>query len=291
MQKYYHDKYVLEENLFQANTEYGQKCALPIAIEIRHLTKRFPRVKRYRELFMHPFRRHEVTVLRDMNIQIKEGEIFCLLGPNGAGKTTLLKILCGLIIPSEGTAFINGINTTLENQKIKKEIGFVLNEERSFYWRLTGRQNLRFFATLNNMSNIDSQRRIDAVLEITDLNDVANEMFKNYSSGMKQRLAIARALLTDPKIIIMDEPTRSLDPLSIVTLKDFLIKRLNKKERKTLLIATHDVKLVEGLEDCTVGIINKGRLLFKDSITNIKNGLYKKASLDEIFPEIIRGKG
>lgn len=91
MRKYNHDKYVLEENLFQANTEYGQKCALPIAIEIRHLTKRFPRVKQYRELLMHPFRRHEVTVLRDMNIQIKAGEIFYLWDPMARGRLYLTK--------------------------------------------------------------------------------------------------------------------------------------------------------------------------------------------------------
>lgn len=261
---------------------------LSIAIETQHLTKRFPKTKRYRELLLHPFRRDEVTVIRDMNLQIKAGDIFCLLGPNGAGKTTLLKILCGLIIPSEGAAFINDKNTTSEKQKIRKEIGFVLNEERSFYWRLTGRQNLKFFATLNNMSNIDSQRRIDAVIETTGLKDVVNEIFKNYSSGMKQRLAIARALLTEPEIIIMDEPTRSLDPLSIAMLKDLVVKRLNKRECKTLLIATHDVKFVEGIDDCTIGIINKGRLIFKDSITNIKNGLYEKTSLDEMFSVIIQ---
>lgn len=260
---------------------------MAFTIEALHITKRFPRIKRYRDMIKHPFRREETTVIRDLSLQIKGGEIFCLLGPNGAGKTTLLKILCGLIIPTEGAAFINGNDSTLERQKTRKEVGFVINEERSFYWRLTGRQNLRFFAILNNMAGKDTQKRIDEIFELTGLKDVSNEIFKNYSSGMKQRLAIARALLTDPKIIIMDEPTRSLDPLSIVAFRDFMVEILNKKEGKTLLIATHDVNFAEGIDDCTIGIIYKGELLVKESIVNIKNRSYNKSSLGELFSIII----
>lgn len=263
---------------------------MPFAVETRHVTKRFPREKRYHELILHPFRREEITVIQDLNLQVKEGEIFCLLGPNGAGKTTLLKILSGLIIPTEGNAFINGTNSTTGKQKIRKKIGFVINEERSFYWRLTGRQNLRFFATLNNMDNRDAQKRIDEVLELNGLKDVADESFKNYSSGMKQRLAITRALLTDPEIIIMDEPTLSLDPLSITLFKGFIIDLLNKKEGKTLFIATHDIKFVEEIDEGIIGIIHKGRLLVKDSIANIKNGSYKGSSLDEIFSAVIEAE-
>jgi len=262
-----------------------------IAIEAKNITKRFPKTGGYKDLLLHPFRREKITAISDINFSIRSGDIFFLLGPNGAGKTTLLKILCGLIIPTEGAAFINRVNSVSERQKIRKEIGFVINEERSFYWRLTGRQNLKFFATLNNMSNSEMSKRIDDVLEITGLKDDADKTFKNYSSGMKQRLAIARALLTDPGVIIMDEPTRSLDPLSVIMLKDFLINTLMKKRGKTFLIATHDVKFVEAFEGGTIGIISKGNMLLADSLVNIKNRSPEGTSLDKIFSDIIlKGK-
>ncbi len=259
-----------------------------IAIEAKNITKRFPKPGRYRDLLLHPFRREKITAISDINFGIKSGDIFFLLLPNGAGKTTLLKILCGLIIPTDGAAYINRIDSVAESQKIRKEIGYVINEERSFYWRLTGRQNLKFFATLNNMSNSEMSKRIDDVLELTNLKDDADKAFKNYSSGMKQRLAIARALLTDPGIVIMDEPTRSLDPLSVIMLKDFLNNTLMKKRGKTFLIATHDVKFVEAFEGGTIGIINKGEMQVIDSLANLKNRSPGEISLDKIFSDIIR---
>ncbi len=259
-----------------------------IAIEAKNITKRFPKIARYKDLLLHPFRREKVTAISDINFNIRSGSIFFLLGPNGAGKTTLLKILCGLIIPTEGVAFINRFNSVTQSQKSRKEIGFVINEERSFYWRLTGRQNLVFFATLNNMTSSEMSKRIDDVLELTNLKDDADKAFKNYSSGMKQRLAIARALLTDPGIIIMDEPTRSLDPLAIIMLKDFLINTLMKKRGKTFLIATHDVKFVEAIEGGTIGIINKGEMQLVDSLANLMNRSPEVTSLDKIFSDIVR---
>ena len=256
---------------------------MTFAIETRHLVKHFPKTKSLSNFLLHPFRQDIVMAIQDITFQIERGEIFCLLGSNGAGKTTLLKMLCGLILPTEGVALINGLDTVSESLKVKKEIGFVVNEERSFYWRLTGRQNLMFFSLLNNMSKVDARKKIDEVLELTDLKSAAGEMFKNYSSGMKQKLAIARALLTNPKILIMDEPTRSLDPLSILKLKNFIIDLLNTKEDKTLLIATHDIKFVEEINSGSIGIIDKGKLLLNESLKNIKNGLYKETSLVDIL--------
>ncbi len=258
------------------------------AIEARNITKGFPKTVGYWDILFHPFRREKITVIHNINLHIQSGEVFFLLGPNGAGKTTLLKIICGLIIPTEGVALINRCNSTTQRLKLRKEIGFVINEERSFYWRLTGRQNLKFFATLNNMSKDEVSHRIDEVLEITGLRCDAHKAFKNYSSGMKQRLAIARALLTDPRVIIMDEPTRSLDPLSVIILKEFLINVLNKKRGKTLLIATHDVKFIEGFEDGTIGIIHKGEMLLVDSLANLKNRSPDEVPLDKIFSDIIQ---
>ena len=108
-------------------------------IETHHLSKRFPVTKRYRELILHPFRKNYITVLSDVSIKIRKGEIYGLLGPNGAGKTTLIKILCALIYPTSGTVYLNGMDIAKQGDKIKKKIGYVLSDERSFYWRLTGR--------------------------------------------------------------------------------------------------------------------------------------------------------
>ncbi len=263
---------------------------MSFAIETQNLTKHFPKINGYRDLILHPFKREKVTALHNINLKISSGDVFCLLGPNGAGKTTLLKILCGLIIPSDGKALISGFDSTFQKQRIKKEIGFVINEERSFYWRLTGIQNLKFFATLNNMNYQYAKNRIDEVVELTDIKDFINDSFSNYSSGMKQKLAIARALLTKPKIIIMDEPTRSLDPMSVARLKDFVINLLNKDIGKTLLIATHDIKFVEEIYHCSIGILDKGKLLLMDSVANIKSGTYTKSSLEELFSIVIQQK-
>jgi ABC-2 type transport system ATP-binding protein len=158
----------------------------------------------------HPFSREEVTAVQDADIAVEQGELFGLLGPNGAGKTTLIKLLSTLIVPTAGTAKVNG-HDLREQPKIKASIGLVTGDERSFYWRLTGRQNLEFFAGLNGFSADKAARRIDEVLEMIDLTDRAEERFQTYSTGMKQRLSLARGLLHDPPILFMDEPTKSLD--------------------------------------------------------------------------------
>jgi ABC-2 type transport system ATP-binding protein len=190
---------------------------------------------------------------------VREGEIFGLLGPNGAGKTTLLKILSCLIIQNRGTAVINGFDTLRAEMKVKASIGFVTSDERSFYWRLSGRENLHFFARLYNLPHDKVRARCEALLGWLDLTDKADHAFMNYSSGMKQRMAVARALLHDPAILYMDEPTRSLDPLAARHLRDLVQKTLNAEQGKTILLATHN--LAEADQMChRVGIIHKARL-------------------------------
>jgi ABC-2 type transport system ATP-binding protein len=250
---------------------------LKYAIQTINLTKRFTLIKRYRDLLLHPFKKKEITVLDNINLEVREGEILGLLGPNGAGKTTLIKILCTLVLPTEGNAFVGDYDVSKHEAKIRKLIGYVVSEERSFYWRLTGRQNLKFFSTLNNIPPNETESRIDELAELVRLKDDIDNTFKNYSSGMKQKLAIARGMLTNPQILFLDEPTRNLDPIAAGRYRKFIKNVISKQEGKTVIIATHNMNEAEELCD-RIAIINGGRLIKCGSISRIKSILTEKQS-------------
>jgi len=243
---------------------------LSYVIETVNLSKKYPVLKGYRDIFLRPFRKKETLALHDVTIHINEGEIFGLLGPNGAGKTTLIKILCTLVLPSAGRAYVKGLNVTKDEKSIRKLIGYVISEERSFYWRLSGRQNLRFFAKLNNIPNREADRRIERLLDFLDLADDAGRMFKDYSTGMRQKLAIARGLLTDPAILFMDEPTNGLDPVSAHNLKQLVKEKLAGQEKKTVIFATHNLRDAEEL--CSrIAIIQSGEVRIEGTLEDIKS--------------------
>jgi ABC-2 type transport system ATP-binding protein len=228
-------------------------------VETFNLTKRYPQIKRYHELILHPFRKRETTALEKVNIGVKKGEVFGLLGPNGAGKTTLIKTLCTLLLPDEGTALVNGYDIVKEEREVKRSIGYVVNDERSFYWRLTGRQNLGFFAILNNLASPLANRRITKVLRLVGLEADGDKRVKDYSTGMKQRLAIARGMLSDPEVLFMDEPTRSLDPTIARSLREFIRGNIVEGQEKTVFLSTHNLAEAEGLCD-RIAIIDKGTI-------------------------------
>jgi ABC-2 type transport system ATP-binding protein len=232
---------------------------MPYCIETSNLTKQYPIIKDYRDLVLHPFRKKKITALCNLNLQVKKGELFGLLGPNGAGKTTLIKILCTLVLPTSGRALINGYDVMTDDKKIRKVIGFVVSEERSFYWRLTGRQNLKFFATLNNITGHEAEPRIQEILELMGLQGDADRMFKDYSTGMRQKLAIARGLLADPEILFLDEPTRSLDPVASENLRKFIKETIIKKKKKTVIFSTHNLQAAQEFCD-RIAIIHKGEI-------------------------------
>ena len=242
---------------------------MPVAIETINLGKKYPVLKSYRDVFLRPFKKKEVSALDNVTIQVNKGEIFGLLGPNGAGKTTLLKILSTLVLPGSGDAFVAGFNVKKDGRQIRKSIGYVISEERSFYWRLTGRQNLIFFAKLNNIPSSEAEQQIKRLLDFMDLEDNADKMFKDYSTGMRQKLAIARGLLTEPKIIFMDESTNGLDPVSSHNLKLLIKEKLVEKEGKTVLFATHNLQDAEEL--CSrLAIIQNGRVKLTGTMDEIR---------------------
>jgi ABC-2 type transport system ATP-binding protein len=229
------------------------------AIEAFQVEKTFVKKRSINELFKHPFRRAErIQALRGVDLHVQKGEIFGLLGPNGAGKTTLLKILSCLVLPDRGRAVVAGEDVVHEG-KVKPKIGLVHTDERSFYWRLSGRENLDFFSQLYDVPRKRSKARINELLERVDMVEPADRRFADYSSGMKQRLAIARALLHDPPILLMDEPTRSLDPASAMALRTFIRDELKARDGKTVLLATHNLREAETMCD-RVAILVKGKV-------------------------------
>ncbi len=222
------------------------------AIETEGLTKIYPTPAGW-------FRRTAAAApsVQNVHLQVEDGEIFGLLGPNGAGKTTLTKMLCTLISPTAGSARVAGF-PLVEGRQIRAAVGLVVTDERSFYWRLSGERNLTFFAALHNLHGRAARRRIAELLEAVGLTTVAGERFSAYSSGMKQRLAIARSLLHRPRILFLDEPTRSLDPAATQNLHA-LIRLLNQEQEMTIFLITHDLNEAEKL--CRqVGLMHQGAL-------------------------------
>jgi ABC-2 type transport system ATP-binding protein len=255
------------------------------AIEATGLEKRFVKRRSIRQLIAHPFRRPEyVHALNGVDLRVAQGEIFGLLGPNGAGKTTLLKILSCLVLPDRGTALVGGDATTREN-RVKRKIGLIHSDERSFYWRLSARENLRFFARIYDVPGSAIEERIDVLLRRVEMEEAADRPFSEYSSGMKQRISIARALLHDPPILLMDEPTRSLDPASALALRKFVLEELSRREGKTVLLATHNLPEAEALAD-RIAILVRGRVRQVGTVPEVRRwGVRERQFRLELGPE------
>ena len=239
------------------------------SIELINLTKNYPKIKGYKDIVLHPFKKQYLPALHNISLTVEEGSFYGLLGPNGAGKTTLIKILSTLVLPTSGRALVNGFDVIEQQKEVRKSIGLVVNDERSFYWRLTGRQNLSFFAHLNNLSGAEKEQRIQEVLHITEMDRDADRMFSDYSTGMKQRIAIARGLLCNPSIIFLDEPTRSLDPLSAKHLRKFIRDEIIYRHNRTAFVATNNLHEAEDL--CThIAIIQHGTIKSYGTLDKIK---------------------
>ncbi len=238
------------------------------AIGTVHLTKRFHRTSGYRDLL--PFRkRHWVTAVEGVDLKVEKGEFFGLLGPNGAGKTTLIKLLCCLLLPDSGTARVFGNDILRQEQEVKKLVGLVNADERSFFWRLTGRENLEFYSSLYRLSGQQARKRIDELLSLVGLSDKGDIRFQNYSTGMRQKLAIARGFLNEPRVLFVDEPTRSLDPVSAQAIRCFL-KRQVTEEGKTVVLATHNLKEAGDLCD-RLAIMEGGRVVAAGSVAELRS--------------------
>jgi ABC-2 type transport system permease protein len=239
---------------------------LSYSIETHSLTKRFPR-HRGLDGLLRPSRRDEVVAVDAVTVSIKRGELFGLLGPNGAGKTTLIKLLSTLVLPTSGDALISGYPLA-DGEMVRRRIGLVTGEERSFYWRLSGRDNLRFYASLYGLSHTETEGRVGELASLLGLQEVLDQRFDAYSTGMKQRLALARGLLNDAEILFLDEPTRSLDPSSAARLRE-TIHRLVHERGHTIVLVTHQLGEAGQLCD-RLGIMHRGRLAVVHEVGRLK---------------------
>jgi ABC-2 type transport system ATP-binding protein len=265
------------------------------AIRTFNLNKRFARTAGYRDLLSFG-KKQWVTAVDDVSLDVEEGEFFGLLGANGAGKTTLIKLLCCLVLPNSGMAEILGRNILKKESEVKKLVGLVSSEERSFYWRLTGRENLEFFAALYHLPKQKGIKRINELLEMLALSEKADIRFQNYSTGMRQKLAIARGLLSEPRVLFVDEPTRSLDPISAQAVRNFFKKIAS--EGKTVVLATHNLNEAEQL--CNrVAIMTKGQVKALGTIQELRSVFQKQERCqlqvrhfsEEIVPRLARIEG
>jgi ABC-2 type transport system ATP-binding protein len=207
-----------------------------------------------------------------VSLSVGRGEVLGLLGPNGAGKTTLIKILATLIMPDGGSASIAGHDVAQSPELVRAKIGLVNTNERSFYWRLTGKQNLDFFAKLYNLHGRVQHQRVNELLTFVGLIDKADTPFMTYSTGQRQRLAIARSLLSDPEVLLFDEPTSSLDPVGSAELIKFVKQELVGKNKKTVIWCTHDLNEAEKVSN-QIAIINQGKVVVQGDIQQVKEHL------------------
>jgi ABC-2 type transport system ATP-binding protein len=215
-----------------------------------------------------------------LTFTVEPGEVFGLLGPNGAGKTTTVRLLNGILPPSAGTARVFGLDPATQGDSIRRKTG-VLTETPALYERLSARENLEFFATLQAIPDSDMSRRVDEMLEFFELSLRARDKVETFSKGMKQRLALARALIHKPPLLFLDEPTSGLDPEAAQQVND-MIASLSRASGQTVVLATHN--LFEAQRLCNrVAIMNKGKILALGSLKDLARKLWPVTWVDITF--------
>jgi ABC-2 type transport system ATP-binding protein len=247
--------------------------APPSAVAVHDVWKWYRSGYRFRSAA--PINPGSQPALKGVSFSIPRGGIVGLLGPNGAGKTTLLKVLSTLIEVDKGSVFVLGHDVTKDSMRIRGRIGLVTSDERSFYWRLTGRQNLRFFATLYGLPAKHAKERIEMLFETLGLTEAADRPYYGYSTGMRQKLAIGRGLLSSPELVFYDEPTRSLDPLSAHNIRQWILANVQQFPGTTHFIATNQLHEAEQLCDRVI-ILNRGEIISDGSIADIRKEFEKR---------------
>jgi ABC-2 type transport system ATP-binding protein len=256
-------------------------------VELYNVAKTY--VVRERVGLFRPSRRREIPALQGIDLQVQPGEFVGLLGPNGAGKTTLLKIVATLLLPTRGEVFVKGIDALKYPTQVRRLLGVVLAGERTLYWKLTARENLLLFAGLHNIPGKEARRRAEELLSLVGLKEFANVTVEKFSTGMRKRLAIARALIHAPEILILDEPTSGLDPHGVEEVWNVLLAL--REQGKTVLMATHNMLEAERIPTRLL-IIDSGRILADGTAAEIvaKSGAESVALLTlDAKPSLAKG--
>lgn len=222
------------------------------------------------------------TVLKDIDLLVKDGEIFGFLGPNGAGKTTTIKMIVGLLIPDGGTIEVQGINVVDEPLEAKKRISYV-PDNPDIYEQMTGIQYLNFLSDVYGVSVDERKSRIDKLAELFSMSDDLRGFISSYSHGMKQKIVLIGALVTEPEVLILDEPMVGLDPKSAFKLKEIMREMADKG--RTVFFSTHVMEVAEKLCD-RIAIINKGEIIEVGTLEEIRDRLGDDGSLEKVFLEL-----
>jgi ABC-2 type transport system ATP-binding protein len=236
------------------------EAATDVAVSVENVGKVFRPPGGTRELLRGRLFRDPVRALDDVSFAIARGEIVCLMGPNGAGKSTLARILGGLILPSSGRATIAGHDAGAGAPTLRRSVSYVVGDERSFHYGVSGRENLRYFAALHGLDAASGRARADGLIERVGLGAAADRRYREYSRGMRQRLAIARGLLGEPEVLLLDEPTLGLDPVGARDLRAFLRDQIVRAAGRTALVCSNDPTEARALAD-RVLFLDSGRLV------------------------------
>jgi ABC-type multidrug transport system ATPase subunit len=253
----------------------------PPAIVVDGLEKSFPPTRSGWRTFLQPFEKPTAVALAGVSFEVREGEALALLGANGAGKSTLLRILATLLLPTRGAARVGGYDAARQPREVRRRLGYHAGTDHGFYARLTGRENLSFFGRLNHLSTAAATQRIARLAEQFRLGEAIDRQVRTLSSGTVQRLSLARALVHEPSVLLLDEPTRSLDAIAAMEFRRFLKKEIVQGAGTSLLFASHTLPEVELLAD-RVAVIDRGRLLGCDTPTALKLRT-NSSTLEDVF--------
>ncbi|WP_278850259.1 ATP-binding cassette domain-containing protein [Thomasclavelia spiroformis] len=227
----------------------------------------------------------KVTAVDNVSFEVNPGEIIGLLGENGAGKTTTLRMLATMLKPTFGNAMIDGYNIIDNPNKIRERIGILFGGDVALYDRLTGRENMIYFAKLNGMSDLEADQAVNKITSELEMSDYIDRPVGKYSRGMKQKVSLARSIIHQPDVMLFDEPSTGLDVLSSKLIHDFILKC--KKDNKAIVFSSHNMYETEKLCDRII-IIHKGKIVASGTIEQLKKD-YQKDSLEDLFIECIGG--
>lgn len=227
----------------------------------------------------------KVTAVDNVSFEVNPGEIIGLLGENGAGKTTTLRMLATMLKPTSGNAMIDGYNIIDNPNKIRERIGILFGGDVALYDRLTGRENMIYFAKLNGMSDLEADQAVNKITSELEMSDYIDRPVGKYSRGMKQKVSLARSIIHQPDVMLFDEPSTGLDVLSSKLIHDFILKC--KKDNKAIVFSSLNMYETEKLCDRII-IIHKGKIVASGTIEQLKKD-YQKDSLEDLFIECIGG--